>query len=62
MKLKDLKMPEGAATSAPAASTGGSGPQPGSDFKVAPVFDQIKAELAKVCEILDFNTHGASML
>lgn len=50
MKLKDLKMPEGAgqaAPSAPAVGTGGSGLQPGDDFKVAPVFEEIKAELKR---------------
>ncbi|XP_052774336.1 sterol carrier protein 2-like isoform X3 [Mya arenaria] len=47
MKLKDLKMPEGGVgTSAAPSNTGaGTGPKPGSEFKVAPVFDQIKAEV-----------------
>ena len=47
MKLKDLKMPEGASVPAtgPSANTG---PKPGSEFKVAPLFDLIKAELQKV--------------
>lgn len=46
MKLKELKMPEGATL--PASSSAGSGPKPGSEFKVAPVFDQISAELNRV--------------
>lgn len=46
MKLKELKMPEGAAV--PATSSAGSGPKPGSEFKVASVFDQISAELNRV--------------
>jgi len=52
MKLKDLKMPEGGMPAAPSAPSAGSGSQgssgAGSEFKVAPVFDLIKAELAKV--------------
>lgn len=49
MKLKDLKLPEGAATTAPAPATKtSSGPKPGSEFKVASVFDLIKAELDRV--------------
>jgi len=56
MKLKDLKMPEGGMPAVPSAPSAGSGSQgssqgssgAGSEFKVAPVFDLIKAELAKV--------------
>lgn len=49
MKLKDLKMPEGGSVPAQSAgATTGSGPKPGSEFKVAPVFDLIKTELEKV--------------
>lgn len=49
MKLKDLKMPEGgiATTATAPSSEGSSGPSPGSEFKVAPVFNLIKEELAK---------------
>lgn len=50
MKLKDLKMPEGASKAAPAGGSGtGSGSKQGSEFKVAPVFDLIQSELQKVC-------------
>jgi hypothetical protein len=44
MKLKDLKMPEGGMKAAPASGNS----KPGSEFKVAPVFDLIKAEIEKV--------------
>ncbi|XP_060593750.1 sterol carrier protein 2-like [Ruditapes philippinarum] len=43
MKLKDLKMPEGGMKAAPASGNS----KPGSEFKVAPVFDLIKAEIEK---------------
>ncbi|XP_053394747.1 sterol carrier protein 2-like isoform X3 [Mercenaria mercenaria] len=47
MKLKDLKMPEGGVKAASAGASTGSGSSPGSEFKVAPVFDLIKEELNK---------------
>ncbi|KAL4235600.1 sterol carrier protein 2 [Mactra antiquata] len=47
MKLKDLKMPEGGLPASAPAPSGGSGPKPGADFKVATVFDMIEDELKK---------------
>ena len=46
MKLKDLKMPEGKERIKPTPASASS--KPGSEFKVAPVFDIIKDELERV--------------